>query len=179
MTLPRPFLELLPYISSHNPKDNMAYKAIIQILTLLTVNPMMKQILRTHNFIDCKSNQTGCETISNDNVKVKNCKWPNWRSWPNLLKGSEFYSEQGQRYKIKTEFICAPENLIYVVTYSGCSHKYTDCLSTLHNERIRFLRYKQIPLNEHRKMCMESPAKLQIFHYHQRPRNNFCTTTVK
>lgn len=71
MTLPRPFLELLPYISSHNPKDNMAYKAIIQILTLLTVNPMMKQILRTHNFIDCKSNQTGCETTSNNNVKVK------------------------------------------------------------------------------------------------------------
>lgn len=61
MTLPRPFLELLPYISSHNPKDNMAYKAIIQILTLLTVDPMMKQILAHTTLSIVKATKLGAK----------------------------------------------------------------------------------------------------------------------
>ena len=120
-------MKVLPYISTHNPKNNEAYNIIFQNIPTLKKDARMNRILQTHYYKKQKTvqiiekNINKCQTISNNNrPTVKKCGRSNCCICLNLSEGPEFIFKQGQRFEIKSTFTCASENLIYTITCSGC-----------------------------------------------------------
>ena len=161
-------LKTLLYISTHNPRNSEAYNTIIQNLPLLTSDPKMHDIIKTHKLIKCKKQHKSLKRLltnaklykTTTKPEVKRCGRPNCGTCPHLLEGSVFLFKQGESFTIKTNFTCASENLIYAITCSGCGHNYLGQTSislrkrtTLHKEQIRFPQYRQIPLSGHLERC--------------------------
>jgi hypothetical protein len=128
----------------------------------------MYQILSTHTIIKSKKQPYSLKKIltnaklhsSSPEAIVKKCGRPNCGTCPHLQEGSEFHFKQGQIFKIKNDFTCSSENLIYVITCSGCGDHYIGQTGnglrqriTVHKQQIRFPEYRQIPLSEHIETC--------------------------
>lgn len=75
---------------------------------------------------------------------------------PILTEDLQFTFQQEETLIIKTNFTCASQNLIYLLTCSGCNQNYMGQRGftlrhrvTLHKEQTHFSQYSQIVLSEH------------------------------
>ena len=112
-------------------------------------------------------------------TKVSKCGRSNRATCPNLLEGSTFIFKEGQNFKVKSNFTCASENLIYVITCMGCQQKYIGSTSltlrrrcTLHRQQIASPEYRMIPLSGHIENCAQNfKPQFLIFPFFQLAHN--------
>lgn len=178
-----PSPKILPYISTYNPRNKEAFTIITQNLPILHKNPKLKEILNIHQIIKSYKQPKSLKKILTKaklsseitDAKVKKCGRSNCATCPNLLEGSEFFFKEGQKFKIKSNFTCASENIIYVIKCSGCHQDYVGSTGlslrrrcTLHRQQIAFPEYRMIPFSEHIEKCAKQLLpQFLIFPFYQ------------
>ena len=177
----------LPYISIFNPRNKEAFNTITQNLPHLHKDPKLKEILNTHKIIRGHKQPKSLKRILTKaalppkatETKVSKCGRSNCATCPNLLEGSTFLFKEGQNFRVKSNFTCASENLIYVITCMGCQQKYIGSTSltlrrrcTLHRQQIASPEYRMIPLSGHIENCAQNfKPQFLIFPFFQLAHN--------
>ena len=109
------------------------------------------------------------------NPKVSKCKRPNCGVCDYLIEGSEFHFKEGPVFKIKNNFSCYSENLLYILTCKGCREHYIGQTGmtlrrrmTIHRQQIREPYTRKIPLSEHIDNCAgQTMPNYFIFPFYQ------------
>ena len=99
---------MLPYVSTHNPRNNEAYSIIYQNLPMLKRDTRMNRVLQTHSIIKSKRQPKSLKRIltsaqlcsKTTESTVKKCGRSNCRICLNLSEGPEFHFKQGQCFKV-------------------------------------------------------------------------------
>lgn len=162
--------KIIPYVSTHNPRNVETYNIIYQNLPFLHQDPRMKRALADQKIIKSKRQPRSLKKIltsariqSGNNSQtptVKKCGRSNCGICNNINEGSEFRFKDGQIFKVKHYFTCASENVIYIITCNGCGENYIGQTGmslrkrmTVHRQQIKNPNYRQIQLSEHLDTC--------------------------
>ena len=161
-------MEVIPYVSTYNPRNSEAFNIIHENIPSLMQNPKMKDILDSSNIIKSKRQPKSLKKILtkaefNTNTRtpsVSKCGRSNCGICQNMKEGSDFYFKNGQYFKVKNSFTCSSENLIYVLTCAGCNKNYIGQTGmslrkrmTVHRQQIRDPTTRKINLSEHLDNC--------------------------
>lgn len=161
------------YISTYNLRKKEAFPTITQSLLALHEKPKLREILHTNKIIKLQKQPNHLRSSSRRQKKIKDnwskskrkCGCTNCAAYPNLLQGPEFLFRGGQKLKIKTDFTCVSENLLYVIKYSGCHENYIR-LRRLRLRRRCTLLPQQIVSTEYRMISFKEHIKrytIQLF----------------
>ena len=161
-------VSVLPFISTHNPRNVEVYPFIYQNLPVLRKDPRMKEALGTQKIIKSKRQAKSLKKLLT-NAKlptdiieptVKKCGRSNCGICINLIEGTFFEFNTGHKFTVKNNFTCASGNLIYAMKCTGCSQDYIGQTGstlrkrmTVHRQQIRDPATRMIPLSEHIDLC--------------------------
>lgn len=170
---------ILPYISTHNPKNTEAYTIIHNNIPLLRLDPRLNKALETHKITKSKRQPKSLKKLltsaklpsTNTTPMVKKCGRPNCGTCPHLIEGSTYNFHSGHTFVVKNDFSCASKNLIYVIRCTGCHKDYVGQSSltlrqrmTVHRQQLRDPTTRQIPLSGHLDLCaLNKSPKFLVF----------------
>ena len=163
--------EVIPYVSTYNPRNAELFGQILNNIPILQNDERMKAVLQKHPIIKSKRQSKSLKTILTnaklstvtDIPKVTKCNRFNCGVCAYLIEGSEFKFKTGHIFRIKNNFSCYSENLIYVITCKGCGEHYIGQTGntlrqrmTVHRQQIRVPYTRMISLSEHISNCAGS-----------------------
>ena len=176
-------VNVLPYVSTHNPRNAEAYNIIHQNMPLLQKDQRMKRALQTQKIIKSKRQSKSLKKLltsaklptENTTPTVKKCGRPNCGICINLIEGRTYEFKSGHIFSVRNHFTCASENLIYVLKCNGCNEDYIGQTGltlrkrmTVHRQQIRDPNTRQIPVSEHLDLCASNKfPKYHIFPLYQ------------
>ena len=174
---------VLPYVSTHNPRNTEAFNIKHQDIPLLKKDPRMKTALQTQKIIKSKRQSkslkkllTSAKLPTEKTVPVvKKCGRPNCGICVYIIEGEKYEFKSGQIFYVKNNFTCASENLIYALKCNGCKEDYIGQTGltlrkrmTLHRQQIRDPSTRQIPVSEHLDLCAANKfPKFHVFPLYQ------------
>ena len=121
--------EVLPFISTCNPNNPLAYNAIKNSVEVLQRNNVpglesIKLINRKRQTPNLKKLLTKAE-FSNEEVGFRKCQDLRWECCESLLLYKEYaFKNINKTFTLKTPMSCNNFNVIYVLIYSGCLGEY-------------------------------------------------------
>ena len=122
---------VIPYVSTFNPKDPEMYHVIIENKPILQEDETMRNILSKFKFIKSKRQPynlkrvlTKAKVSSKQGKEVKKCKRPNCGLCIHLLEGSSISFNCGINFKVHENMSCDVKNVIYVMKCRGCGEEY-------------------------------------------------------
>lgn len=167
--------EVIPFISTFNPKNPEVFTMIHSNLTILQTDTRMDRIIRQSKIIKSKRQHKNLkklltkakyeETITEEPT-VKKCGRPNCGTCEYIVEGNTFKFKNEMKFIIKYDMDCSITNVIYVITCNGCNENYigqTNNLRkrvTVHRQHIRQREYAMIPLSGHIRSCAQDKKPL-------------------
>ena len=162
---------ILPFISTFNPKNPNAFKLIQQHIPILMKDKKMKDILQTHRFIKSQRQSKSLKMIltraefktTYTSPSVKKCDRHNCGTCHYLNEGPSITFANGKTFTVKHNITCSSKNLIYVITCSGCHKQYIGQTGnslqqrvTIHKQHIRQPQYSKLYVSDHIRQCAKS-----------------------
>ena len=163
---------VIPYVSTHNPKNPEVFNVIKNNLPILEEDPDMKKILESSKIIKSKRQSPSLKSIltracfssiNNENPKVSKCNKPRCATCPYLTTGPKFNFKNGSQFIVKSSMTCVSSNILYVITCAGCGENYIgqtgDTLQhrmTVHRQQIREPKYQCTKVSQHIRECAKN-----------------------
>ncbi|GAB1602736.1 uncharacterized protein LOC115230173, partial [Argonauta hians] len=159
---------LIPYISTHNPRNTEAYNIIHKNIPFLMKDHRLKETINKHKIIKCKRQPKSLKKLltnakipnPNSHPSISKCNRPNCGICDYLLESPNYSFKSGQRFQIKHSFSCTSSNLIYLIRCAGCGEEYIGQTGltlrkrfTVHRQQIKFPHTRKIPLSAHLASC--------------------------
>lgn len=158
---------IIPYVSTFNPRNTEIYGEIRNDLTILQRDNHMKDVLRPYKFIKSKRQEKNLKQLLTrakftekvEQPKVKRCNRPNCGLCKHLIEGEKFTFKCGKSMFVRTNITCDVKNVIYVIRCSGCGGEYigeTGDLRkrvTVHNQQIRDPSTRMLQVSAHIDNC--------------------------
>ena len=159
--------QVMPYVSTHNPKNPEIYNVIQFNLPILHEDPKMSNILSNFKMIKSKRQPKNLKRLltkakfnSNNYHEVKRCQRPNCGLCRHLIEGDAFDFKCGRKFYVHESMTCDVKNVLYVMKCSGCGEEYIgqtgDYLRkrvTVHNQQIRDPRTRMLYVSGHIDTC--------------------------
>ena len=174
--------KVIPYVSTHNPKNPEIYKVIQFNLPILKEDPRMNDILSNFKIIKSKRQPNNLKRLltkakfSNcDHHEVKRCHRPNCGLCVHLIEGDAFEFKSGRKFYVYESMTCAVKNVLYVIKCGGCGEEYIgqtgDFLRkrvTVHNQQIRDPKTRMLYVSGHIDICAHQLIpKYMIFPFYK------------
>ena len=174
--------KVIPYVSTHNPKNPEIYKVIQFNLPILKEDPKMNDILSNFKIIKSKRQPNNLKRLltkakfSNcDHHEVKRCHRPNCGLCVHLIEGDTFEFKSGRKFYVHESMTCAVKNVLYVIKCGGCGEEYIgqtgDFLRkrvTVHNQQIRDPKTRMLYVSGHIDICAHQLIpKYMIFPFYK------------
>ena len=174
--------KVIPYVSTHNPKNPEIYKVIKFNLPILKEDPKMNDILSNFKIIKSKRQPNNLKRLltkakfSNcDHHEVKRCHKPNCGLCVHLIEGDAFEFKCGRKFYVHESMTCAVKNVLYVIKCGGCGEEYIgqtgDFLRkrvTVHNQQIRDPKTRMLYVSGHIDICAHQLIpKYMIFPFYK------------
>ena len=163
---------VIPYVSTHNPKNPEVFQIIKNNLPIIEADPCMKKVLENSQIIKSKRQSPSLKSILTracftSNIKespiISKCNKPRCATCPYITQGSDFVFKNGSKFTVKSSMTCVSSNLIYVITCAGCGENYIgqtgDTLRhrmTVHRQQIREPKYQCTHVSEHIRNCAKN-----------------------
>ena len=172
--------DILPYISTHNPRNPEVYSIINQHLPLLYADPKMKEVLKTTTFIKSKRQLPSLKrlltkanfssiTSSHKENRVFKCNRPNCSLCQHLLE-QNYFDFNGKIFYVNATMSCDVKNVLYVIRCLGCKEYYIGQTGgklrdrrTVHAQQIRDPATRKIPVSAHLNNCSQTDPKFIMF----------------
>lgn len=160
--------EVIPYVSTHNPKNNEAFEVIYRNLPCLRNDARMLKVCQKSSIIKSKRQSKSLKKIltnaklpeKNGVTEVRKCGRPNCSNCSYMTEGSMFQFKNGQNFTVKQSMNCASKSLIYVLTCCGCGEHYIGQTGsilrtrmTVHRQQIRDPSTRMLPVSGHIDIC--------------------------
>ena len=161
--------EVIPYVSTFNPKHPEIYSLIHNNMSVLNNDQRMNRVITENKFIKSKRQSKNLKKLltrakyvehtENNIPSVKKCGRPNCGTYPYLQEKDVFRFKNGMLFTIRSNITCSNKCVIYVITCSGCQENYIGQTSdlrkrvTVHRQQIRQSEYSMIPLSGHIRTC--------------------------
>ena len=159
--------QVMPYVSTHNPKNPEIYNVIQFNLPILHEDPKMSNILSNFKMIKSKRQPKNLKRMltkakfnSNNYHEVKRCQRPNCGLCKHLIEGDATEFKCGRKFYVHESMTCDVKNVLYVMKCSGCGEEYIgqtgDYLRkrvTVHNQQIRDPRTRMLYVSGHIDTC--------------------------
>ena len=167
-TITRQDEKVLPYVSTHNPKNLEFFNIIKENLPVLYEDANMKDIFSQAKIIKSKRQPANLKrlltrakyTDSPRNNKIIKCENKRCGLCKFLIEGDTFHFKNGRQFKIKFSGNCEILNVIYAMKCAGCGEDYIGETAnlrnrvTLHNQHIRNPHTALLPVSRtHCKLC--------------------------
>ena len=167
----KPVKNLIPYVSTHNPKNQEFFQVIKTNMPILENDPRMKDVFSEFQLIKSKRQSPSLKKIltrakfnnTEETAGVKKCHHPRCGTCPFLQESEQFIFKNGRKFVIHSSFICESSNLIYVMTCSGCGEHYIGQTGetirhrmTVHRQQIRQTEYQCTAVSGHIRTCAEN-----------------------
>ena len=171
---------ILPYVSTHNPRNPEAYTVINQHLPLLYADSKMKEVLKNTTFIKSKRQPPNLKklltkakfpsnTSSRGTNKVTKCNKQTCGLCQHIVEQS-FFDFNGKIFYVNATRSCDVRNVLYVIRCLGCNEYYIGQTGgklrdrrTVHAQQIRDPSTRQIPLSAHLDTCSKATPKFTMF----------------
>ena len=164
-------IEVIPYVSTFNPKNPEFYSLIHNHLSILNTDPKMKKVINEKKVIKSKRQPKNLKKLltrakyteeDTETPTVKKCLRPNCGTCPHIMEKNTFEFKNNLKFKIKCNMDCSCKEVIYVITCNGCQEHYIGQTQelrkrvTVHKQQIRQQEYEQIPLSRHIRICAKN-----------------------
>ena len=174
--------KVIPYVSTHNPKNPEIYKVIQFNLPILKEDPKMNDILSNFKIIKSKRQPNNLKRLltkakfsNSDHHEVKRCHKPNCGLCVHLIEGDAFEFKCGRKFYVHESMTCAVKNVLYVIKCGGCGEEYIgqtgDFLRkrvTVHNQQIRDPKTRMLYVSGHIDICAQQLIpKYMIFPFYK------------
>ena len=174
--------KIIPYVSTHNPKDPEMYKVILDHVPILKEDDKMRNILNKYKLIKSKRQPynlkrllTKAKFTSNNTPKLTKCDKPNCGLCIHLLEGDSISFRCGTNFKIHENMSCDVKNVVYVMKCGGCGEEYIGETGnllrqrvTIHNQQIRDPKTRMLKVSEHIANCAHNlNPKYKIFPFYK------------
>ena len=174
--------KVIPYVSTHNPKNPEIYKVIQFNLPILKEDPKMNDILSNFKIIKSKRQPNNLKRLltkakfsNSDHHEVKRCHKPNCGLCVHLIEGDAFEFKCGRKFYVHESMTCAVKNVLYVIKCGGCGEEYIgqtgDFLRkrvTVHNQQIRDPKTRMLYVSGHIDICAHQLIpKYMIFPFYK------------
>ena len=171
---------VLPYVSTHNPRNPEAYTVINQHLPILYADSKMKEVLKDTTFIKSKRQLPNLKktltkakftssTTTREANKVTKCNKRNCGLCQHIVE-QNFFDFNGKIFYVNANMSCDVKNVLYVIRCLGCNEYYIGQTGgklrdrrTVHAQQIRDPSTRQIPLSAHLDMCSKVTPKFVMF----------------
>ena len=172
---------ILPFISTHNPKNKEVFGIIKNNMDVLTSDETMSKILSETKIVKCKRQLPNLKRLltrsefneSRTSAKVTQCNEPRCGLCKHLIEGSTI-TLQKKTFHVKEDMDCAVQNVLYVLICNGCKEFYIgqtgDKLRnrrTVHDQQIRIPSTRQLPVSAHVDRCCSTDPKYFIFPFYK------------
>jgi len=172
---------LIPFISTHNPKNRELFGVLKSNFEMLQTDVTMKGILNNTKFIKCKRQLPNLRSLliksefneTNIVPSVSKCNEPRCALCKYIIEGSSL-KIKNKVFHIRENMNCTVKNVIYVLICNGCSEFYIgqtgDKLRnrrTVHDQQIRDPSTRQLPLSAHIEICSTKDPKYLIFPFYK------------
>ena len=173
--------DILPFISTHNPKNKEVFGIIKHNMDVLTSDGTMSKILSETKIVNCKRQLPNLKRLltksefneSRTSAKVTRCNEPRCGLCKHLIEGSTI-TLQNKTFHVKEDMDCAVQNVLYVLICNGCKEFYIgqtgDKLRnrrTVHDQQIRIPSTRQLPVSAHVDHCCSTDPKYSIFPFYK------------
>ena len=174
--------KVIPYVSTHNPKNPEIYKVIQFNLPILKEDPKMNDILSNFKIIKSKRQPNNLKRLltkakfsNSDHHEVIRCHRPNCGLCVHLIEGDAFEFKCGRKFYVHESMTCAVKNVLYVIKCGGCGEEYIgqtgDFLRkrvTVHNQQIRDPKTRMLYVSGHIDICAHQLIpKYMIFPFYK------------
>ena len=172
---------ILPFISTHNPKNREVYGILKSNMQILNSDNTMKRIINNTKILKCKRQLPNLKrlltkstfTETNISPSVSKCNEPRCGLCNYIIEGSSIKLKD-KIFHIKESMNCTVRNVLYVLVCNGCKEFYIgqtgDNLRnrrTVHDQQIRDPSTRQLPLSEHLDNCAKTFPKYSIFPFYK------------
>ena len=143
--------EVLPFISTHNPKNKEVFGIIKNNMDILNSDATMSKILSETKIVKCKRQLPNLKRMltksdfneSKTPAKVTRCNEPRCGLCEHIVEGSSI-TLGNKTFHVKENMDCTVQNVLYVLICNGCQEFYIgqtgDKLRnrrTVHDQQIR------------------------------------------
>ena len=167
--------EVIPFISTFNPKNPDVFTLIQENIPLLKTDERMNKIIHRSKFIKSKRQSKNLKKILTkarfgdeyfETPTVKKCGRSNCGTCEHIQEKSTFEFKNNMKFTVKYNMDCSCKSVIYVMTCNGCNEFYIGQTSdfrkrvTVHKQQIRQAEYQQIPLSGHIRNCAKNKSPM-------------------
>lgn len=180
ITKPRQDVDIITYVSTHNPKNPEIFGVMKNNLPILENDTIMRNALKDINFIKSKRQPPNLKrlltkacftssTLNAQRFKVTKCGRNNCSLCQHIVE-SNSYNFKGKIFYVNANMSCDVQNVLYVITCNGCGEYYIGQTGgklrmrrTVHAQQIRDPSTRMIPLSAHLNECCKTEPKFQMF----------------
>jgi hypothetical protein len=172
---------VIAFVTTHNPNNAEIFPTIHNNLAMLKQDQRLCHMLDKTKLIKSKRQPKNLKHIltnarynnsqtSTENCTVSKCKDKRCGTCPHLMEGSNFIFDNGENFKIKSNFNCHAKNVIYAIICPSCQLTYigqtTNLRSrvTLHKQHNREAKYRTLHVNKHLSQCGKCDFKIFPFY---------------
>jgi len=174
--------QILPFISTHNPKNKNVFGIVKQNLQICNNDTKMKNIISDTKIINCKRQLPNLKRFliksefkeQHHQPKVSKCNDIRCGLCDYLIEGAYFTTKSNMTFHVKQNMNCSVENVLYALRCNGCDEIYIgqtgDKLRnrrTVHEQQMRDPSARKIPLSGHLDTCCKSEPKFSIFPFYK------------
>lgn len=159
--------KVIPYVSTHNPRNTEFFTVIQENLPILQNDEIMKGIIDRSHIIKSKRQPANLKKLLTRarfsstlrKNKIKRCSSLKCGLCKHMIEGNTYHFKNGREFKVKFSGSCDIRNVIYALKCNGCSKDYIGETSnlrnrvTLHNQHIRNPDNALLPVSRHIAIC--------------------------
>ena len=183
---------IIPFISTHNPKNRELFGLLKSNFTILKQDKKMNKIINETKFIKCKRQPpnlkhiiTRSEFKEETTAYVRKCGESRCGLCDYIVEGNSI-NLNNKTFHVKENMDCTVKNVIYVLICNGCREFYIgqtgDKLrnrKTVHIQQVRDPLTRQMPLSAHLDTCCKTCPKFSIFPFFKMQNDNVSSRLSK
>ena len=177
--------DIIPFVSTHNPKNPNIIPQIRAQIDILKKDSKMKKVLEKSKFIASKrqpsslgkmlvrakfSNKTEeGGSFKCNHKRCSNCKYINETKSINI-------TSTGKSFNIKHKMTCKSKDVLYIITCNGCNEQYVGLTNdklanrfSVHRQQIKHPVYRQLGVSEHIDNCSNLDIKFCVTPFYKLP----------
>ena len=169
--------EIIPYVSTFNPRNPEIYSQLHHDINILKRDPYMKTVLDQFTFIKSKRQPPNLKHLltrakfcqEEHTPKITCCGRTNCGLCMYLIEGEQFTTKSGHTLTVKFDMSCNVKNVVYIIICNGCHEEYvgeTNDLRkriTVHRQHIRDPRVRILRVSSHIDQCTTTEPKFRVF----------------
>ena len=186
---------IIAFVSTYNRNNAELFPVIHNNLPMLRQDRKLSLMLDRHTIIKSKRQPKNLKHIltrakydssqkASEEYKVSKCTDKRCGTCPHILEGSIFKFDNGETFKIKSNFSCCSKNVIYAIICPTCEKTYIGQTMnlrtrvTLHRQHNTDSKYRCLFVNKHLAGCGKCDFKIFPF-YQLYPKSGSITTQLE